>query len=383
MGVVFLLIAVGVIGWAYGRTQHERIGAEPGAGRANHTKSAHSGSPHPNQSTQDGESGWWTPKPGAWQNPSQSSGTNSAPPPPKPSFSTTSDSTPNQSSWDKAREEMRRKKEQETASSTKPNPSSTSPNANDKADAEKARWEQARTREREAREKEAREKVAAERAQREQAKAAGPFTSEPQANTSRPFNTPNRPKPATAYTSYTESTFSSATGSTFSSTSSHSTTPTEHSHQPPRQTGPYTSTSLDKVLIHSVHLFGDSLSTPTASLFAKTGSITDGLVLRMTTEGLFVDDDVRGVPLREWDIKAWGIKTIESGEYKAGMVHVLRATVRDVENKRYVFVIGDAEAGKVAVGLQRLRKGSQVRSMAVGGMKEAEVVKLLGAAGVV
>lgn len=102
----------------------------------------------------------------------------------------------------------------------------------------------------------------------------------------------------------------------------------------------------------------------------------------MTTEGLFVDDDVRGVPLREWDVKAWGIKTIESGEYKAGKVHVLRATVRDVENKKYVFVIEDAEAGKVAVGLQRLRKGSQVRSMAVGGMKEAEVVKVLGAAGV-
>jgi len=377
MGVVFLLVAVGVIGWAYGRTQQERerTGTAPGSERAEYTEThTHQAPP-----SQEDKNSWSTPEPGAWQNPNPSSAS-SAPPPPPPNNSNASGTAPQQSSWDKAREEVRRKKEQETASSTKPTPSSTSSTANNKADAEKARWEQARTREREAREKEAREKVAAERVQREQAKAA---SAEPQANTSRPFNTPNRPKPATAYTSYTESTFSSATGSTFSSASSHSTTPTEHSHPPPRQTGPYTSTSQDKVLIHSVHLFsGGSSLTPTASLFAQTGSVTDGLVLRMTTEGLFVDDDVRGLPLREWDVKAWGIKTIESGEYRAGKVHVLRATVRDVENKRYVFVIADAEAGKVAVGLQRLRKGSQVRSMAVGGMKEAEVLKILGAAGV-
>lgn len=63
-------------------------------------------------------------------------------------------------------------------------------------------------------------------------------------------------------------------------------------------------------------------------------------------------------------------------------MHVLRATVRDVENKRYVFVVEDSEAWKVALGLQRLKKGSQVRSMASAGMKEGEVARVLNTVGI-
>jgi hypothetical protein len=31
----------------------------------------------------------------------------------------------------------------------------------------------------------------------------------------------------------------------------------------------------------------------------------------LTSEGLFIDDDVRDEPQREWDIKAWTLKQIE------------------------------------------------------------------------
>jgi hypothetical protein len=68
----------------------------------------------------------------------------------------------------------------------------------------------------------------------------------------------------------------------------------------------------------------------------------------------------------------------QSGDHKTSHTHVLRATVRDVENKKYVFVVAESEAWKVALGLQRLRKGPLVRSMAVGGMKEGEVGRILG-----
>ncbi len=218
------------------------------------------------------------------------------------------------------------------------------------------------------------------------------------------------------------------------------------------------------------------LKTPTSQLISGVGSVTDGLILRITTEGLFIDDDVRGVPQREWDVKAWTMKLVEvwcpsfrqdpagnsasarnasrdsshkshfsrlwgldkekpvtseetdallvdmlqlcknncrlrasnsassaysssshgddhssvasdsaygssvgssssdtnrqrqTGESKAARLHVLRASIRDQEGKKYVFIISEEESWKVSVGLQRLRKGSQVRALGVSGM---------------
>lgn len=103
--------------------------------------------------------------------------------------------------------------------------------------------------------------------------------------------------------------------------------------------------------------------------------MTDGLILRITTEGLFIDDDVRGVPQREWDVKAWTLKLFESGEHKG--LHVLRATIRDAEGKRYVFVLQEEEGWKVAVGLQRLRRGTQARALGVSGMAANETRAIL------
>jgi len=41
---------------------------------------------------------------------------------------------------------------------------------------------------------------------------------------------------------------------------------------------------------------------------------------------------------------------------KTARLHVLRASIRDQEGKKYVFVVPEEESWKVAIGLQRLRK---------------------------
>ncbi|KAI1337841.1 hypothetical protein F5Y15DRAFT_145886 [Xylariaceae sp. FL0016] len=215
---------------------------------------------------------------------------------------------------------------------------------------------------------------------------------------------------------------------------------TSRSTPPPSMRGPYTTKDPDKIVIKAVYGFLNQYSkTPASQLISGFNPVTDGLILRITTEGLFIDDDVRGVPQREWDVKAWTLKTMEvwcpshcfsdsakapqksgnsrsklfgrgqsktltgedadtclmdmlhsckdecrfgarggfdddassyangsqSGEWKHRGLHVLRATIRDQEGKRYMFVLGEEEGWKVAVGLQRLRKGSQVRQLGI------------------
>lgn len=248
---------------------------------------------------------------------------------------------------------------------------------------------------------------------------------------------------------------------------------------PPSVRGPYSTKDPDKIVIKAVYCFMNQYAkTPASQLISGVGSVTDGLILRITTEGLFIDDDVRGVAQREWDVKAWTLKNVEvwcpvhflacaiaansppsptsatppasvknlstaffaktmggsarlraaergtpktlsgddadtyltkmlasckdscrlgdcaskfggtnpddassvtsgstrtdsttqTGDWKAKGLHLLRATIRDQDGKRYMFVIGEDEGWKVAVGLQRLRKGTQVRALGVAGL---------------
>lgn len=243
-------------------------------------------------------------------------------------------------------------------------------------------------------------------------------------------------------------------------------------------------------MIKAVYSFNNAfLKTPTSQLVAGVGSVTDGLILRITTEGLFIDDDVRSVPQREWDVKAWTMKLVEvwcpsfccqdpagksasarvassavplkpspirrfwgpnkdkvqtpeeidavllnllqsckdtcrlrpsspsasassafesssatsfrdsfdsayassvsssyqsqekrktntksfqTGVEKTAGLHVVRASIRDQEGKKYVFIITEEESWKVAAGLQRLRKSPQVRGLGVSGMSSSD-----------
>jgi hypothetical protein len=60
-------------------------------------------------------------------------------------------------------------------------------------------------------------------------------------------------------------------------------------------------------------------------------------------------------------------------------LYLFRASVRDGDGKKYVFLIDQSESWKVSIGLQRLRKGSQVRSLANTSMTPSEVTRILNA----
>jgi len=151
-------------------------------------------------------------------------------------------------------------------------------------------------------------------------------------------------------------------------------------------------------MIKGVYLFSDSFPKPIATLVASEGGITDGLILRITTEGMFVDDDIKGQGLRQWDVKAWTMKSVEVNPayilnkrdkplttsvktMTKNKVHIVRATIRDTENKKYVFIVPEEEEWKVAVGLQRLRRGTQVRSFGLTALSNVEASRLLGLLG--
>lgn len=69
--------------------------------------------------------------------------------------------------------------------------------------------------------------------------------------------------------------------------------------------------------------------------------------------------------------------TGQTGEWKSKGLHVVRATLRDQEAKRYLFVLEETESWKVAAGLQRLRRGTQVRQLGVSGMTPADAKSTL------
>jgi hypothetical protein len=259
----------------------------------------------------------------------------------------------------------------------------------------------------------------------------------------RPYDKPPKPTRRKSQSSlYSESSYAA----------SHTTAQTT---PPPSRRGPYSTKDPDKIVIKAVYTFTNAfLKTPTTQLVSGVGSVTDGLILRITTEGLFIDDDVRGVPQREWDVKAWTLKSVEvwcpvlrqpcsnanpnsasrnsnpvrrlwnhekdkaavaeeadallvemlqtckdtcrlslasssseygspkmrtdrfgaqqTGQLQSAGLHVLRASIRDQEGKRYVFVVGQEESWKIAVGLQRLRRGTQARNLGVGAMTSAD-----------
>jgi len=64
------------------------------------------------------------------------------------------------------------------------------------------------------------------------------------------------------------------------------------------------------------------------------------------------------------------VSTTEGGRHSGQ--HMIRASVRDAEGRRYLFVCDEGEAWKMAGSVIRLRKGSQARMLAVDGMGTAE-----------
>lgn len=273
-------------------------------------------------------------------------------------------------------------------------------------------------------------------------------TEEDDAYSFRPYDRPRRPYgTASGSSAYSESSYAASQS-------------TAHTTPPPSHRSTYSTKDPDKIVIQGVYAFNNAFTkTSVAQLVSGQGMVTDGLVLRITTEGLFVDDDLRGVGQREWDVKAWTLKLAEvwcpqmganppaskqgssnpfsfrrsgsahavptneesdafmvnflkvckntcrlaspsacfarsataSGINDGGPVHppqaefrglhVLRASLRDQEGKRYVFVLQDTEAWKVAIGLQRLRGGALVRALGVSALPVPDCKSILGGLG--
>lgn len=458
MAVLCLVTVVGVVCWAFGKTQAET--GRPGDGGTGGASTAHNPGHDPG-STHGPTSGY---PPG--YNPGgptpQYAPSPEPRPPPKPTWQRSNAGPANgtantgaaKGGWEKAREETRkmeevRKRAEELRKKRE----------DDEREKVKQRENDAREREaRERREQEARErreKEARERREKEKPRPASPSKAHhhPTAKTAtdddaysfRPYDNPKRSanKSATASSIYSESSYAP-------SQSTSRTTP------PPSHRGPYRCKDPDKIVLKAVYSFNNTFpKVPIAQLVSGVGSVTDGLILRITTEGLFIDDDVRGVPQREWDVKAWTLKLVEvwcphlhalgassgsipasrngppghsgtfgrkwaskaptdeetdtfldattrackpylssgfgappsplrtrsdlgasqTGEFKG--LHVVRASIRDPEGKRYVFILQEEEGWKVAVGLQRLRRGTQVRALGVSGMAVNETKAIL------
>ena len=493
MGVVILLIGVGVAGWAWGKTQMETGGSAKGGAAGGGPNTYANGSA--TGSTGEPAAGSFGGMPGASAGPTP--GTGPRPPPPKPTWQR-SNTTPNNASgttgasagagagnakggWEKAREETRKKEEDRRRAEELRKKREEDEKERVKQREKDAREREARERRekalreaRERREKEGKEKLSdppppppppEEKTSPRKGETSRPSSPsknhrQPTAKTAtddassysfRPYDKPKRPlhKTTSASSVYSESSYAP-------SQSTARTTP------PPSHRGPYSTKDPDKIVIKGVYSFNNAFTKlPIAQLVSGMGSVTDGLILRITTEGLFIDDDVRGVPQREWDVKAWTMKLIEvwcpclqalgassgsgstsrnpppppaaaagrstffgmkgaaakaptpeetdalverflgacksgcasrsgfsssnarsdlrasqqSGEYKG--LHVLRASIRDQEGKRYLFVLQEEEGWKVAVGLQRLRRGTQVRALGVSGMAPNETKAIL------
>ena len=403
VGVFLLAIAIGVACWAWGKTQGEGS-ANPrsnngtsGSGANNSWQSA--GGPSPNAFPRAGSA----PPP-----PPPPPGSHGPQPEPQPQPQPKPRANPSgTSAWEKAREETRKREEERKRAEElkKRREAREEAERAAKAKAEKEKWEQARAREREQREREARERIARERLAREKEKEQEKERAQTKAQ-SAPSKGPTSPskryeKP-TAFSAPSEDNYSyrpydtpkrathksaASSVSGFSEDSSAPSHTTARTTPPPSQRRPYSTQDPDKIQIKGVYLFSDSSPTkPVSQLVSNQGPVTDGLILHIKTEGLFIDDDIRGVPQREWDVKAWTLKLVEDGmaktQYGSGL-HIFRATTRDTENKKYTFVLDETEAWKVAIGLQRLRKGSQVRSLGMNGMKDGEVKGLLTSLGYV
>jgi hypothetical protein len=498
-GVLVLVLSVGVAAWAFGKTQGEGSspgGSGPGAGGASTSEAGSSGAgsaPQPGPS-QAGGSTYVPPNPSA----------GAAPPPrsswQRPNPQTAGASNAAKNSWEKAREETRKKEEErkkaEEAKKRREEAERQRQNQREK-DAKEREQREKDAREREQREKDTREREERERKQKAEKADQERKESEAAAAKAKERTVPKKPPHPTARTETEDDAYSfrpydrpkragpkaGSTASTYSESSYAASQSTARTTPPPSHRGPYHTKDPDKIIIKAVYSFNNAFQrTPVAQLISGQGNVTNGLILRITTEGLFIDDDIRGVPQREWDVKAWTMKmaevwcpnfiegstsppfgkpvfsfvsrtringsasqqcapderpkedlqklckaciqhckyvararggassvlgssgtslrssphnpssiSITTGDTNSSTVtdhtlkqsgelsglHVLRASIRDQEGKKYVFIISQTEGWKVAVGLQRLRRGTQVRALGVSGMPPNEAKALI------
>lgn len=278
-GVVVLVAGVGVGGWACGRVRLDD-GDTSGAGGGN-GKSTHTG-------------------PGGTKGPAY---TTSAPPPPPPPH----DPSTSSAEWERRREETRRAEEARRGV----------------AAAEKEAQDKMRATERAQREREMRDRMDALRREKEtkdkadRGKAATAAAGASAARTAAGAGARQTYQHPTAHSYAGEE---DSLGSSGSSCSWASSTSTARTSPPPSQCGghggtaglAYATKDPDKIVVRGAWRFAetDKAASPVARVLAGRDGVSPGLVLRLTGEGLFVDDEGRERALREWDVKAWGLRCV-------------------------------------------------------------------------
>lgn len=328
-GVFMLMCGVAVVAWAFGKTQSEW--AQPGSSGGPRPSSGPGGSAgagftgfNSTGSYAHAQSG---PQANGQAPPPPNHGTNAPPPQSSwqrstPQANTKANTTGAKSSWEKAREETRKREEErkraEDLKRRREELEKERQKQREKDTLERLERERREKKEREDREREQKEKdaaaakAAADNAEKDKARKAAEAAARrppmPSAKTEReddsysfrPYDRPRRPyKANSAASMYSESSYTP-------SESTAKTTP------PASARGPYSTKDPDKIIIKGVFSFNNAfMRTPISQLVSGQGNVTDGLILRITTEGLFIDDDVRGVPQREWDVKAWTMKLAE------------------------------------------------------------------------
>ncbi|KAK5046819.1 hypothetical protein LTR84_007173 [Exophiala bonariae] len=432
-GVFMLICCIAVVAWALGKTQGEW--AQPaGASRTDTGSGGHKGA-NSSHYTNAGPPPQPQPTPPPQSPPPPPPPPNNNPPPQSswqrspPQANTKANTAGNKSSWEKAREETRKREEErkraEELKRRREELEKERQRQRDKDASERLEREKKEKKEKEekaaaaaaARAELEKERIrleaqaAADAAARARAEAKAQAQAEAQAK-SQSQSSPKRPPMPSARTERDDDAYSfrpydrpkqahkaNSAASMYSESSYAPSQSTARTTPPPSTRGPYSTKDPDKIIIKGVFQFNSAFTrTPVSQLLSNQGNVTDGLILRITTEGFFIDDDVRGVAQREWDVKAWTIKLVEvcysrghpssiSGVKRdtdqpvqqscelSGM-HVLRATLKS-DGRKYVFILSQSEGWKVAVGLQRLRRGSLSIAMGVAGLPQNEAKAIL------
>ena len=313
-GIMGLVLIVAIAAWALGKTQGEGSGPTDSGPRAG----TGGGAPQPGPSHGHAHPGGSTHVPPPQSPPPPNPGAGPRSPPKsswqRPNPQTSGPSGGAKSSWEKAREETRKKEEERKKAEE-------AKRRREDAEKERQRQREKDAKEREERERkqkadrEEREKRERERKEKEEAAARAKERASPKkppyptarteteddAYSFRPYDRAKRQTPKTG-----------SAGSTYSASSYAASQTTARTTPPPSRRGPYSTNDPDKIIIKAVYSFNNAFQrTPIAQLISGQGNMTDGLILRITSEGLFIDDDVREQPQREWDVKAWTIKMAE------------------------------------------------------------------------
>ncbi|KAF2668863.1 hypothetical protein BT63DRAFT_426120 [Microthyrium microscopicum] len=151
---------------------------------------------------------------------------------------------------------------------------------------------------------------------------------------------------------------------------------TARTSPPPSTQEPYSTKDPGKIILHGAFKFNNLFPTgPVASVKPDDNGISDGLIVRISSQGLFLDDDKRAEGLRQWDIKAWTLTAIETAQRRS--VTLVRASIRSQDDNKICYVIPASESWKVTKGLKDLKGGSLIRSTCKEGViKDAEANRL-------